>query len=144
MRLLIRVLSFIAFLGTGYWIYVSRQEVEPYVTCIASLVAFCGTFVGVPKASVVPSLITKGRQHYFRLENLGDADASDIQVTFHDSQPFHQRDLDLFPKTLVAKQDFEILIALSLSSAPIFDVSCSWKGEGSVLQTTRRQKVILR
>lgn len=144
MRIFIRALSFIAFLGTGYWIYASRQEVEPYVTCIASLAAFCGTFVGVPKASVVPSLITKNRQHYVCLENLGDADASDIQVIFHDSQPFHQRDLDLFPKSLVAKQDFEMLIALDLSKQPVFDVSCSWKGEWNVSRTTRRQKVILR
>lgn len=143
MRLYIRFLSFMSFLGSVYWIYRNHHEVEPYVTCFGCLAGFLGTFVGIPKANVVASLIRKEKRQFFRLQNIGEADAKDVQITFHHFEPFHPRDLKLFPQFLAPGQEFEILIALDYSTGSILKVSCSWVEGSSGLRTTRMQNVIL-
>lgn len=143
MRLLFRFLSFLGIPGCGYWIYTNHFETEPRVALVAALAAFVGTFIGAPKANIVPSLTLNGNNGNFRIHNIGSADAYSVTVTFHGYSPFHQQDLDAFPKDIAAGEHYQALVPLAFDLPSKFEVTLSWRGEGDLFRTTRKRTVSL-
>ena len=47
MKLIFRIILFFAFSGSIFWIYKTQNQIEPYVTALASLAAFIGSFIGI-------------------------------------------------------------------------------------------------
>ena len=139
MKKIVQILLLIAFVGSLYWIYKDKNEVEPYVATIATLATLFGSFIDLsPKEKLEPlinvELVKVGNnQHRFIISNTSQIDAYDIDFELKENQklPIPQNTYKgTFPiKSLFGNDYVEVIAALSFSSGISFDLKWRWKNK---------------
>lgn len=141
MKIIFRILSVLAFFGSLYWISLDTSEIGPYLTALAFIITFLGTFLSSSKA-IEPSInITLSEAPYLKylliLENPTNEDAHDINVIFNlkENQKFPlQRKIydETFPiRTMFShsEKEIETLISPVLAINEKYDITWSWQNK---------------
>jgi len=137
MKYLFRILSFIAFLGTLYWIYREQSQTEPYIAALAAFAAFIGSLIGErmkeENQDVIVSLIKAGHlDHRMVIENRGNDSVFDVDLHLNlkgeQRNPFPQGiEESTFPIKEIYPGDFrEILVGLTFGTGVEFDGKWTW------------------
>jgi hypothetical protein len=138
-KIFLQFLLFITFVGSIYWIYKNRTEVEPYVVAIASLATFIGSFIdfstnGTNEPLINVELVKIGHnKHRFIISNTSQVDAYDIDFELKEGQKFpipQNTYKETFPiKNIFGGDYVEVIAALSYDSGISFDLTWRWKNK---------------
>lgn len=143
MRLTLRILFFVAFLASLYWINRYPQEPEPYISTILAVAALLGTFHNARKkeATIVPRLVRRPHArngkvwdlHYLVVHNDGEEEIKDLMLRIPlrsgQANPLLEDEKEegvLRLAVLHPNQTFESPMSLSFDTGTEFDIVWSW------------------
>jgi hypothetical protein len=145
MRLALRILFIVAFLGSLFWIYHDPSQPEPYVSTVLAVAALLGTFYDEQRRepNLVPRIIGKtvvrngsdGIEYALIIHNDGDIEVIDfgLKLILADGQKSPIWDAErkptdhIFMPVIHAGQRFEWRVVIFFRAPTEFDVIWSWK-----------------
>lgn len=143
MKIVLRILFSVAFLGSLYWIRAHPEEPEPYISTILGVAALLGTFYeSKRKETIIVVKIIRRRvirnnryvnNHYLVIRNEGDYEANDILIHIPSRESYSSPLVDdrgergtLKIPVLHPNQNYEAPLAVSFDTGDEFDVTWSW------------------
>lgn len=144
----LRMLALLGVGGCGVWIGTSPKDVEPYITLAGAIAGVLAMFREQPRAEVTLALRDQNEHiQAFVFENLGGADALDLNMTVHyqegQTAPVHQGQPRLPVSVLYPRQRHLVRISCVIESGVEFDVEWSWLTRGQKKREVRRAPITL-